>query len=105
LAVPVLTLKNVRGIAAGRDHSPILKEDGSLWACGSNVYGQIGNGSTIDRLVPVKVATGVKTIVADGYFSFAIKTDGTLWGWGLNTSGQLGDGTTTAQSMWGQISF
>ena len=87
----------VRGMAAGRDHTVIVKEDGSVWTCGSNAYDQLGNGGTMDRPIPIKIMTGVKTCMAGGYFTLAINDDGTLWSWGLNTYGQLADGTTTNQ--------
>jgi len=32
-------------ICAGHEHSMVLLEDGTLWSCGSNTYGQLGVGS------------------------------------------------------------
>lgn len=40
----VKTLSGVRGMALGGKHSLVLKTDGSLWACGSNEFGQLGLG-------------------------------------------------------------
>ena len=37
-------------VSAGSDHSMVLKQDGSVWATGWNEYGQLGDGSTIDRI-------------------------------------------------------
>ena len=45
----------VQGVAAGGWHSMIIKHDGSLWATGANIYGQLGDGSTIDRSTYVRV--------------------------------------------------
>ena len=38
-----------RTMAAGDWHSMVLMHDGSLWATGANNYGQLGDGSTIDK--------------------------------------------------------
>ncbi len=82
-------------IAAGYSHSLYLGSDGSLWAWGSNAFGQLGDGTTTDRATPTQVLTGVAAITAGYYHTLALKTDGSLWAWGYNGSGQLGDGTTT----------
>jgi alpha-tubulin suppressor-like RCC1 family protein len=81
-------------IAAGGKHSFALKNDGSLWAWGSNLFGQLGDGSTRSTATPVKVLDDVSFVSAGFYHSLAIKTDGSLWTWGGNMYGQLGDGTT-----------
>lgn len=85
--------------SAGGAHTLAVKNDGSLWAWGENSYGQLGDGTTIQRLSPVKIGDGFRTAVAGGYadnsHSAAIKTDGSVWAWGGNLKGQVGDGTTT----------
>ncbi len=75
-------------------HSLARKTDGSLWAWGSNAYGQLGDGTRTDRLSPIQVLTGVTAMAGGGYQTLALKTDGILWAWGGNDYGQLGDGTT-----------
>jgi alpha-tubulin suppressor-like RCC1 family protein len=83
-------------------HSLALCSDGALAAWGSNSRGQLGDGSTTNRLVPVLVSkTAVlagKTITgaAGGVgYSLARCSDGTLAAWGYNDSGRLGNGSTT----------
>jgi hypothetical protein len=73
--------------------------DTVVWAWGQNDYGQLGDGTTIARLTPVRVLnlTGVARIAAGMFHSLALKNDGTVWAWGQNDSGQLGDGTTTGR--------
>ncbi|HTK25922.1 MAG TPA: hypothetical protein VL327_05145, partial [Pyrinomonadaceae bacterium] len=96
----VAGLPNIVAIAAGEAHSLALASDGTLWAWGSNAYGELGNG-TIDPpgvegiATPIQVPiSGVAAIAAGGNLSFAIKTDGTVWAWGEDFAGQTGTGGT-----------
>ena len=54
---------NVKQIAGGYNHTLLLKEDGTVWACGHNSYGHLGNGgtSTVQTLTEI---TGVTDIMA-----------------------------------------
>lgn len=74
----------------------------TLYCCGYNFYGQLGDSTTTDRSFPVQtIAQGNNwKDVSFGYYHIqAIKVDGTLWGWGNNnTYGQLGDNTTLAKN-------
>ena len=81
-------------IAAGAEHSLGIKSDGSLWAWGANGVGQLGDGTTVDRISPVPIVAGVTALAAGAFHSLALKTDGTLWAWGENWTGQLGDGSS-----------
>jgi alpha-tubulin suppressor-like RCC1 family protein len=84
----------------------MIKTDNSLWACGYNNYGQLGNGNTTNYSSPIQIGslTNWKQIScgAQGQI-MAIKTDGTLWSWGSNQYGELGNGTTTYYSSPVQI--
>lgn len=96
LTVIYATTPKVASVSAGVDHTLIVKEDGSLWACGRNNYGQLGDGTKIDRnqFVPVvNMGSGVASASAGNEFSLVVKTDGSLWGFGKNDNGQLGNGT------------
>jgi alpha-tubulin suppressor-like RCC1 family protein len=90
-------------VAAGREHSLVLKSDGTIWAFGHNQYGQLGDGSTSDRTTPVQVTglTGVVAIAAALDASYALQTDGAgggiVWAWGNNSVGQLGDGSALSR--------
>jgi alpha-tubulin suppressor-like RCC1 family protein len=48
-------MSNVQSVAAGGMHSLILKTDGALWACGGNMYGQLGDGTTTGRRITAQV--------------------------------------------------
>jgi len=96
-------LTDVAAIAARQIHSLALKADGAVWAWGDNSSGQLGDGTTTNRVTPVQVLgpggvgflTDVAAIAAGQLHSLALKADGAVWAWGFNSSGQLGDGTTT----------
>ena len=76
----------------GEGFGAAIKADGSLWTWGENIYGQLGNGTTENSLVPVKVMDDVVFISCGDYHMAAIKTDGSLWTWGSNMYSQLGNG-------------
>ena len=100
--------------ASGRAHTIVLKQDGSVWAFGSNTYGQLGIG-TVDNViqnVPQRltffddlrkveessdgtlISTGenVVKVYAREYHSVALTDKGNVYTWGLNNRGQLGLG-------------
>ena len=86
-------MTDVASVSAGTRHTLVVRSDGSLWAMGNNVYGQLGDGTTADRTTPVFVMDGVQAVDAKGYQTLIMKTDGSLWVAGRNQYGQLGDGT------------
>lgn len=92
--------------AGGYAHSLALKSDGSVWAWGYNNAGQLGDGTTTQRLSPVQVSglSGGVAVAAGTSHSLTLKADGTVWGWGSNVYGQLGDGTTINRTLPVQVS-
>lgn len=91
----------VTQIAAGDGHACALTSTGAVLCWGQNNRGQIGDGSTTNRLTPVQVSgltSGVKAISARGQSSCALLDTGELKCWGYNSKGQLGDNTTTNRS-------
>ena len=97
----VQTMESAAAVAAGGHHSLALKRDGSVWAWGYNYEGQLGDGTTMKRLMPVRVQDldSVTAIAAGNDHNLALKSDGTVWAWGSNDDGQLGDGTTTSRAV------
>jgi len=81
-------------VAASGEHTLALQADGTLWATGFNLFGQLGNGSLLDRTSFIKIGTesGWVSIAAGETHSAAIRADGSLWTWGANDQGQLGNG-------------
>jgi hypothetical protein len=53
--VQVSGLSGVEAIAGGMLHSLALKSNGTVWAWGYNIYGKLGDGTTITRDTPVQV--------------------------------------------------
>jgi len=91
--VPVLTA--VTAVAAGGAHTCAVA-GGAVSCFGSNVSGQLGDGTTTDRTTPpasaplgapgataVAVATGAS-------HTCAVDSDGKVWCWGNGADGQLG---------------
>lgn len=93
----VMSGKTIVGIAAGAHHSLALASDGTVFAWGDNVFGQLGDGSGVDSSVPVVVAVvdDIVQVAASAWTSYALAADGTIYSWGLGDVGQLGNNTTS----------
>jgi len=83
---------------AGMGHALALTAGGRVLAWGSNMFGQLGNGSTTDRHVPVLVqlpkGSRARALAGGQDFSMALTTADRVLTWGANGAGQLGNGTT-----------
>ncbi len=97
-------LVDVIALAAGGEHVVVLKNDFSVWAWGGNFDGQLGDGTRVDRLIPVWVCANISCVtaltlsnadsIAAGLYHSVVLDSGNVWAWGWNEDGQLGDGTT-----------
>jgi alpha-tubulin suppressor-like RCC1 family protein len=85
------------GMTAGWDFSCGVTTDNHAYCWGRNDRGQLGDGSTTDRLRPVPVAGGLRfrQLSAGSLGTCGVTTDFRAYCWGLNQEGELGDGTTT----------
>lgn len=79
-------------------HTLAIKDNGTLWAWGANADGQLGDGTTIDRLTPKQIgsATNWVDVEAGGGFSMALNALGEVYVWGQNSLGQLGGASSLA---------
>ena len=98
---------DVKQIACGDNHTFILKNDGSIWACGRNNYGQLGLNDTSDRTTFTQIAKNINNdvtqVVCGSYHTFIIKNDGSIWGCGNNVRGQLGLNTSNNSIIFTQV--
>ena len=97
---------NIKEIYCGGCHTLILKNDGTLWGCGYNGYGNLGSGDTTNKNTFTQITTNandIKEIYCGYNHTFILKNDGTLWGTVLNTEGELGLGDTTHRNTFTQI--
>jgi alpha-tubulin suppressor-like RCC1 family protein len=93
------TTLTIRRVTAGADHSVALSKAGRVWAWGQNSFGQLGDGTGVERHRPVRL-TSIAGIVAVGtgrLHTLAVGSGGGVWAWGDNDFGQLGDGTKTTR--------
>lgn len=90
-------------------HSLALKNDGSLWAWGDNIFGQVGDGTMTPSPTPKQILAKsgfmfTAVSAGDDDHSLAIKNDGSLWAWGRNSCGALGNGNTETSYVPIQVS-
>ena len=104
---PVLIMSGVKEVIySGNFNTACLaiKEDNSLWAWGTNLYGELGNGTLpetedlgpgtlqiklsagdVEFFEPVKILDGVKRYAGcQDYLQFVEMTDGRIMYWGLD---------------------
>lgn len=82
--------------AAADAHTCAIGSDGRIYCWGGNEYGQLGDGTEIDRPTPTAVAAppGVRfeSITAGSGHSCAISTTGDAYCWGRDGWGEVGRG-------------
>ena len=74
-------------VSCGAYNTAAIKDDGTLWTWGENVFfnglgGFLGDNTTVNRSSPVQINGIWKMVRCDQYSMSAIKIDGTLWSWG-----------------------
>ena len=94
-------LPKIISVAASFDkHSLFLDEAHNVWACGSNVSGELSLGKFKQNiLTPVKLPINpMKSITAGWRHSLFLDEEGTRWVWGNNNWGELGLGDNKRRS-------
>eukprot|EP01116_Phalansterium_solitarium_P006768 TRINITY_DN19137_c0_g1_i1.p1 TRINITY_DN19137_c0_g1~~TRINITY_DN19137_c0_g1_i1.p1 ORF type:complete len:389 (-),score=-57.45 TRINITY_DN19137_c0_g1_i1:101-1189(-) len=87
-------------------HTVALLSNGVVYSWGYNQFGQLGDGTTTNRLSPTAVeqpwadwGLHVTAIAAGAFHTIAVLSNNFLFAWGQNTYGQLGDSTTTDSAV------
>jgi hypothetical protein len=93
-------LSSIRSVSAGERHLIALAGNGMVWSWGENGFGQLGDGTTANRLTPglVPNLANILSVKAGGFHNLALQADGTVLAWGDNYYGQLGTGGTIPSS-------
>jgi len=104
--VRVASLSNAVLVSTGESNALALTQDGSLWAWGHNVYGQLGDGTSTDQAVPEMIGTSFN---GANVLSMTVARNTSLvttnvrlgarnitWGWGYNYQSSIGDGTVNS---------
>jgi alpha-tubulin suppressor-like RCC1 family protein len=129
LATPIAGLTNVKEVATGAATSDFLKDDGTVWACGRNDFGEIGttgqavltDAQALTQVCLVYSAgscttplTGVVHISASAEHAFAVVNPPGVVAWGFNGDsttgpgkagfGDVGDGTTASKLVPANVS-
>jgi alpha-tubulin suppressor-like RCC1 family protein len=96
-----LPLTQVTALAGASNHA-LYDSNGTVYACGQNLQGDLGTGSMAGTTTPEAVSglngSSVTELVASFANSGALLSDGTYYDWGYNGAGQLGDGQVGAPS-------
>jgi alpha-tubulin suppressor-like RCC1 family protein len=85
----------VTAVAGASNHAQ-YDANGTVYACGENYDGVLGDGSSASTTRPARVVAlpgyAVTTLVSSFANSGALLADGQYYDWGYNAAGQLGDG-------------
>ncbi len=105
MPIEVAGIVDAVGVAAANLHTCVVRKTGGVRCWGSNSYGQLGDGSMVNRLTPVDVMglTDAVRVTGGNDFSCAVRGNGSVVCWGANTNGQLGRGMTTGAQRLGPV--
>lgn len=94
--VPVnISLSGITALFGGKGDVHCATTASGLSCWGHNDFGQVGDGSKMNRATPVPVAvpSTVTSVATGDDHTCALTVEGAVYCWGSNVSGQLGDGT------------
>jgi alpha-tubulin suppressor-like RCC1 family protein len=93
--VQVNGITNASAISSGADYACALLSDRTVKCWGSNLEGELGNGTATNSSTPVRVSgiTNASAISAGDSHACALLSGGKVECWGGSTFGELGDGS------------
>lgn len=103
--VSELNQAKVTDVACGSGpHVVVVTQDGAVYSWGHNGYGQLGQGTSTQALLPMLVAHGLSgkhcvRVACGSYHTLVLTDDGEVFAWGQNGCGQIGSGSTANQSV------
>lgn len=96
-----LTGEKIIKISTSGSHTLMLTESNKVFGFGSNLNGQLGDYTTVGRIIPIQIpqhpfdGKTIKDIVATQGVSTVLTTDGTVYRWG-NYRATLGQGAISS---------
>jgi len=81
----IQTEEDVIQVVSHTGHALVLKQNGSVWGTGGNIYGPLSSHGYGDKAIKWGlIFEGVSAIATGSSHSLAIKQDSSLWIWGRN---------------------
>ncbi len=92
----------VKKVVAGNFFALALTMNGEVVAWGGNSFGQLGNGTITNSVMPLLISeiaplstVDITDIAVGNHHSLALTSDGRIYSWGYNNYGQLGRSGTS----------
>jgi alpha-tubulin suppressor-like RCC1 family protein len=98
--ITITIIENNKTLSSGGLFSLAVCTNGIPMSWGDNTYGQLGDGTTVQKNAPIQLnnTTDIAQIAGGYYHSLLLKNNGTVWACGVNNNGELGDGTNIDKS-------
>jgi alpha-tubulin suppressor-like RCC1 family protein len=107
--IPLIT--NVKSIACGFEHLILLLNNGTLYSCGTNLYGNLGILTNSGRITAnptpqlIPDIANVSDITCGIYHTVVLTEDQKVYTFGLNQSGQLASPTNYGNSSANSVPY
>ena len=103
-------ISNIIKVSVGVNYTLMLSEDGKIYSVGYNGYGQLAQGDTTRRLIPVVAKDATGNIIEDAtdinarqYVTSIIREDGSTWTSGYNEYGNAGNNTNVNNKLYTKV--
>ena len=82
---PFKVMENVASVEFGLNCFFVVRPNGDLHGYGDNSFGQLGDGTGINRDEFTWITNNVASVTTYSATTFALRNDNSLWGWGDNS--------------------